>query len=129
MTNEQYKEFVDTGGYTNAEFWDFPVTKDGEPISFESAMELLIDSTGRPGPARWAVGRYPADQGNYPVQGVSWYEAVAYAKWVGKSLPSLYHFSRANATDFGSEYVGQLIQLSNIHKEDYVEVGLSLIHI
>ncbi len=123
VTNEQYKEFVDAGGYTNAEFWDFPVTKDGEPISFESAMELLIDSTGRPGPAKWAVGRYPADQGNYPVQGVSWYEAVAYAKWVGKSLPSLYHFSRANATDFGSEYVGKLIQLSNIHKEDYVEVG------
>src|SRR6185503_9291165 len=27
--------------------------------------------------------------------GVSWYEAAAYARWAGKSLPSIYHWSRA----------------------------------
>ena len=46
VTNEQYKEFVDTGGYTNAEFWDFPVTKDGEPISSTDLNEASGLSVG-----------------------------------------------------------------------------------
>ena len=34
-------------------------------------------------------------QDDYPVTGVSWYEAAAYARWAGKSLPTIYHWSRA----------------------------------
>ena len=29
------------------------------------------------------------------MSGVSWYEAAAYARWAGKSLPTIYHWSRA----------------------------------
>ena len=126
VTNAQYKAFLDDGGYTNQDNWTDPFMSDGTELNFEAAMELLIDTTGRPGPSTWAVGRFPDGMDNYPVQGVSWYEARAYAKWAGKSLPTLYHWSRANATNFGSEFVGQLIKLSNINKGSYSEVGSNL---
>jgi len=41
------------------------------------------------------MGAYIAGTDDYPVAGVSWYEAAAYARWAGKSLPTLYHWSRA----------------------------------
>ena len=41
------------------------------------------------------MGAYVAGQDDYPVAGVSWYEAAAYARWAGKSLPTLYHWNRA----------------------------------
>ena len=58
-------------------------------------MQHFRDATGRPGPATWEMGAYIAGTDDYPVAGVSWYEAAAYARWAGKSLPTLYHWSRA----------------------------------
>ena len=58
-------------------------------------MAEFRDKTGRPGPATWESGDYPEGQGDYPVTGVSWYEAAAYAEFVGKSLPTIYHWDHA----------------------------------
>lgn len=95
VTNRDFKRFVDDGGYRRAELWREPFVKDGRPLAFERAMALLVDTTGRPGPGTWEQGAYPAGQDDYPVTGVSWYEAAAYARWAGKSLPTIYHWSRA----------------------------------
>jgi dienelactone hydrolase len=54
-----------------------------------------LDQTSRPGPATWQAGDYPEGQENYPVSGVSWYEAAAYAEFVGKSLPTGSHWGIA----------------------------------
>src|SRR5205807_1007836 len=43
-------------------------------------------------------GDFPEGQPDFPVTGVSWYEAVAYANWAGKSLPTIYHWARAATT-------------------------------
>ena len=94
VTNREFRRFVDEGGYRRAEFWREPFIRDGKPIAFEVAMSLLVDTTGRPGPAIWEQGAYPSGQDDYPVTGVSWYEAAAYARWAGKSLPTIYHWSR-----------------------------------
>ena len=94
-TNREFLRFVDDGGYRRAELWREPFVKDGRPIAFQSAMALLVDTTGKPGPATWEQGKYPAGQDDYPVTGVSWYEAAAYARWAGKSLPTIFHWSRA----------------------------------
>jgi len=96
VTNEEYKKFIDAGGYQKVEFWKQPFVKDGRAVLWEDAVALFHDATGRPGPATWQVGDYPKGHEKYPVAGVSWYEAAAYAEFVGKSLPTAYHWIRAS---------------------------------
>jgi dienelactone hydrolase len=87
VTNRQYQVFVDKGGYTTPGYWKQPFVRDGHELSWSQAMDLFRDATGRPGPSTWEGGRYPEGKADYPVSGVSWFEALAYAEFVGKSLP------------------------------------------
>ena len=98
VTNKAYKRFVDGGGYQNRTWWKYPFMKENHALTFEAGMKLFIDKTGRPGPATWEVGDYPQGQDDYPVTGVSWYEAAAYAEFAGKSLPTIYHWDRVALT-------------------------------
>ncbi len=77
VTNRAFKRFVDDGGYLRAELWREPFLKDGRTLTFDEAMKHFHDATGQPGPAEWEQGTYPAGQDEYPVGGVSWYEAAA----------------------------------------------------
>jgi hypothetical protein len=94
VTNAQYQEFVDGGGYRRRDYWREPFAGS---VSWEQAMKRFRDATGLPGPATWRNGSYPAGQGDFPVAGVSWYEAAAYLAFAGKSLPTIYHWYRAAA--------------------------------
>jgi len=96
VTNEDYRKFVEAGGYQKPGFWKQPFVKDGRAIPWEEAVALFRDATGSPGPATWEVGDYPKGQERYPVAGVSWYEAAAYAEFAGKSLPTAYHWTLAS---------------------------------
>ena len=95
VTNRAFKKFVDEGGYRRPELWQEPFVKGGRTLTFEAAMALFRDATGRPGPAGWEMSTYVAGQDDYPVSGVSWYEAAAFARWAGKALPTIYHWARA----------------------------------
>jgi len=95
VTNKQYKEFIDSGGYQNQEYWKHEFIKEGRVLTWEEAISEFIDQTGRPGPATWHAGDYLEGQGDYPVSGISWYEAVAYAEFSGKTLPTVYHWDIA----------------------------------
>src|SRR5262249_10908555 len=64
-------------------------------LSFEEAMEKLADRSGRPGPATWEAGGFPAGEEDYPVRGVSFYEAAAFAAFSGKSIPTVHHWQAA----------------------------------
>jgi dienelactone hydrolase len=95
VTNRRYKAFVDAGGYARREYWAHPFERAGRVLTWDEAMAEFRDRTGRPGPATWDVGMYPAGQDEYPVTGVSWYEADAFARFSGRSLPTIYHWVRA----------------------------------
>jgi formylglycine-generating enzyme required for sulfatase activity/dienelactone hydrolase/predicted Ser/Thr protein kinase len=114
VTNKDFKKFVDQGGYEKKEYWTQPFKKDGKTLSFEQAMAEFRDRTGRPGPATWEMSDYPEGRDDHPVSGISWYEAAAYAEFVGKSLPTIYHWDRAADTPL-SNYI---IPLSNFSDRD-----------
>jgi len=96
VTNEQFKRFVEDGGYNRAEYWDgLPFMIEGREASWNEAVGRFHDATGAPGPSTWTSGAYPPDSGSQPVNGVSWYEAVAYCRSQGKVLPTFYHWRRA----------------------------------
>src|SRR5262249_62061897 len=81
VTNEEYQRFVHAGGYQKREWWPDEFNRDGHLISWEQAIASFVDTTARPGPATWRVGGFPRGLEKHPVAGVSWYEAVAYARF------------------------------------------------
>ena len=103
VTNRQFKKFVDEGGYRTAKHWQERFVKGGRVLGFEEAIPEFRDRTGRPGPAGWELGAFPKDQSEFPVSGVSWYEAGAYCQSVGKVLPTLHHWRRAAGFGLFSE--------------------------
>jgi dienelactone hydrolase/predicted Ser/Thr protein kinase len=96
VTNRRYKEFMDGGGYRERKFWKEKFVKDGRELSWEEALAVFVDRSGQLGPAGWQGRDYPPGQAEYPVSGISWYEAAAYAESVGRSLPSSMHWSIAS---------------------------------
>ncbi len=79
VTNREYQEFVDSGGYAEDRWWTEAAGID---------RKQFVDATGKPGPLFWKDGRYPEGQGEHPVVGVSFYEAAAFARGNGKRLPT-----------------------------------------
>jgi iron(II)-dependent oxidoreductase len=79
VTNEKYYQFIAGGGYQEMAIWDHEIWP---------AVLDFVDSTGFPGPRSWTKGHYPPGEAHQPVVGITWYEAMAYARWVGKRLPT-----------------------------------------
>lgn len=121
VTNRQYKQFVDADGYQSRRFWKQDFIKDGRRLSFEQAMAEFKDATGRSGPSSWQFGTYPAGQDDFPVGGVSWYEAAAYAEFAGKSLPTVHHWRRAS--NAASSFDAFMQKVSNFDGKGPAKVG------
>ena len=109
VTNQEFKKFVDAGGYRKLEYWNHPFVRDGQVVPLEKATAEFRDLTGRPGPATWQLGAFPEGTGDQPVGGVSWFEAMAYAEFAGKSLPTVYEWQRAAGIGVNSD----VLHLSN----------------
>lgn len=79
VTNADFQRFVEAGGYEDGNLW--------EPNAWPAVVDF-VDQSRNFGPRFWTDGRAPRDLLDHPVVGVCWYEAAAYARWVGKRLPS-----------------------------------------
>jgi serine/threonine protein kinase/formylglycine-generating enzyme required for sulfatase activity/dienelactone hydrolase len=119
VTNREYKRFVDAGGYRDPKYWKAKFLDGSRELPATEAMSRLVDRTGRPGPATWEVGSFPEGQDDYPVGGVSWYEAMAYAEWAGKSLPTIFHWNRVAFPVASS----RIVPLSNLGGKGPVPVS------
>ena len=86
VTNAQYHRFVQAGCYTDADLW---------PEDILPMVLQFVDQSGRPGPRTWDGGEPSKDMLDHPVIGISWYEANAYAKWIGKRLPTSAEWQRS----------------------------------
>ncbi len=92
VSNKEYQDFVDAGGYENPAYWDFPFEVGNKIYDFNSSIKLFTDKYGKLGPANWSYGKFPAGLENLPVTGISWFEARAYARYSKLSLPNLYQW-------------------------------------
>ena len=126
VTNKQFKEFIDNGGYRKPDYWKNDFIRDGKRCSRDEAIALFIDKTGRPGPSAWEAGDYPEGQDDYPVGGVSWYEAAAYAEYAGKSLPTADHWDSGAGfyiSSISETFGSRLYPLSNFSGKGPEPVG------
>ena len=124
MTNRQFKQFVDAGGYQQQRYWTEPfVDERGRSLTLAEAMALFRDQTGRPGPASWELGGFPDGQADFPVTGVSWYEAAAYAAFAGKSLPTAFQWKGAVAQGTFAANFTDMLDVSNFGLKGPVRIG------
>ncbi len=79
ITNAEFQNFVDCGGYEELEFW---------PQDLWTHLIDFVDLTGSAGPRFWRGGRHNKLLADHPVVGVCFYEALAFAKWAGFRLPT-----------------------------------------
>jgi formylglycine-generating enzyme required for sulfatase activity len=64
-----------------------PFFMDVTEVTNQQYAEFL-SATGQAAPPSWKDGVHPETEANFPVTGVTWYEAAEYAAWKGKRLPT-----------------------------------------
>ena len=89
VSNKEFKEFVDANGYYREEYWPTKLMHNGTEISFNDVKTSFVDKSNFPSPKNWVQGTYENGKDLFPVSGISWYEASAYAKFRNMSLPSV----------------------------------------
>ena len=94
VSNAEFKEFITAGGYSRKEFWQIPIIKDGKEIAFEEAVKNFKDRTGLLAPRSWTNQNFPENKADFPVTDITWYEAAAYARFRGKSLPTIFQWEK-----------------------------------
>jgi gamma-glutamyl hercynylcysteine S-oxide synthase len=112
VTNAQFAEFIARGGYRTPKHWS---AEGWEWREHDDITAPLFWELGDDGWERMRFGRTEPLPLEEPVQHVSFYEAEAFAGWLGKRLPTEPEWERAAAWDerrgksrfpWGREFMG-----------------------
>jgi formylglycine-generating enzyme required for sulfatase activity/predicted Ser/Thr protein kinase len=105
VTNREYKEFMDAGGYVKRDYW----IEDYDETAWNILKDknnpdraAFLDLTGELGPATWKNRTFPTGKEDHPVVGVNYYEARAYCKFRGARLPTEDEWEKAASWDWDS---------------------------
>jgi predicted esterase len=119
VTNREYRDFVLAGAYQHREWWPETIERAGVRIAWRDAIDEFRDATGQPGPSTWELGTFPEGEDEFPVSGISWYEATAYCAYAGKSLPTLFNWFSA----IGQDQLSDILLHSNMDGTAKAPVG------
>jgi len=121
VTNQEFKRFVDNQGYLNKNFWS--------PEGWQWRCDKKITE-----PEFWFDRRLNGP--NFPVVGVSWFEAEAYINWLDQELDNIYHLPTeaewekaargpdGNAFTWGNKFNNKYCNLINSGLEGPCPVGI-----
>ncbi|MGB7069175.1 MAG: ergothioneine biosynthesis protein EgtB [Pyrinomonadaceae bacterium] len=94
VTNRQYLEFVSDGGYRNADLWH----SDGWDWVTSNRIESPNYWHNKDGQLRhFTLGGLRRMWPEAPVCHISWYEASAFAAWIGGRLPTEFEWEAASS--------------------------------
>jgi iron(II)-dependent oxidoreductase len=104
VTNAEYAVFIGEGGYQKRSLWsnDGWKWRQEEKIDRPLYWRLEDEASSGSSPANWRLRRMfdlVCLPSSHPVTGVSWHEAEAYARFVGKRLPTEAEWEKAASWD------------------------------
>ena len=123
VTNEEYAEFIDAGGYDTKAYWLI----DKEYAEIPNNGWKWKEKEGRTGPLymlydgsyeeeTWDLTNDPywenmvySNEARSPVVGVSWYEAYAYCKWLSEETGETYRLPTEAEWEFAARGSQSLI--------------------
>ncbi|CAN5366384.1 ergothioneine biosynthesis protein EgtB [soil metagenome] len=112
VTNGEYIEFIEAGGYTRPEYWlSLGWTTVNDPASDRWEAPLYWTKRDRGWSNFTLSGMRPVDP-NEPVTHVSHFEADAFANWSGARLPTEFEWERAAA---GLPIEGNFVDRERFH--------------
>ncbi len=94
VSNTRFQHFVNADGYEDLDLW---------PKEIWPHLIEFQDLTGHPAPRFWRNGRHDQRLGAHPVVGISWFEAEAFARWIGQRLPTEAEWQMAASWHLKSE--------------------------